>query len=371
MSKANLYINSKGYPVTRHSYSGSESFNFCARKYYLERVQGWSEKEQRSSREFGTALEKGVTFWHQHGEDTAGAVAEFQRRWAEFKDAPLTYTKSDLDWDRLNQTGTELVKLYALRYPTFPYVVNNPQDFQVETTFEVFPGTKLEGIEFLSYIDLLAQVKGSLESVIIDMKTAGKSVPELIALDPQLRSYAWHKKIYRVAWLWFYKRGRTISKGDTVTFLEPWAGFGPGQDAIVLSQDEFGVWVTDFADTVAEFNAISGKKKADEEARQAYLQAKGTHVPERVLTKQEVQYKEAIISQESAEDIGRSIKSDIVRIVNAKDADFYPMESGVRFPNEKCPHCAMRGICSGNNALRDTILTRKQMDELDFGKEGE
>lgn len=371
MTKANLYINSKGYAVNRHSYSGSESFNFCAQKYYLERVQGWSEREQRSSREFGTALEKGVTYWHQHNQDILGAVAEFQRLWAKFKEAPLTYTKSDLDWDRLNQTGTELVKLYALRYPTFPYVVNNPLDFQVETNFEVFPGTKLAGIEFTSYIDLLAQVKGSLESIIIDMKTSGKDVPELTVLDPQLRSYAWVKGIYRVAFLWFRKMGRTISKGDTVTFLEPWAGFKPGADAMVLAQDDFGVYVTTDESILLGLDQFVGKKKEVEAARQKYIEDNSSHIPERVLTKQQVQFKEVVISQQSADDIGRSIKNDIVRIVTAKENDFYPMESGVRFPNEKCPHCAMRGICSGNDKLRDMILIRKQKDELDFGKEEE
>src|ERR1019366_9444900 len=107
----------------------------------------------------------GITFYHQHRQDVIGAVAEFVRLWLESKDKPYTYTKSDLDWDRLNLTGQELIRLYAIRYPSFPYVVNNPQDFQVETNFEVFPDTKLAGIEFTSYIDLIAQLKGSFEPV--------------------------------------------------------------------------------------------------------------------------------------------------------------------------------------------------------------
>ena len=138
-----------------------------------------------------------------------------------------------------------------------------------------------------------------------------------------------------------------------------------------MAQDEFGVWVTDNAEALAGLDQFVGKAKATEAARQAYIETNSKHVPERALTKQQVQFKEAFISQESAEDIGRSIKNDIFRIVTAKENDFYPMESGVRFPNEKCPTCAMRGICSGNDKLRDLILIRKQMDELDFGKEGE
>ena len=371
--RPHLYINSKGYHVTRHSYSGSDSFNYCARKYYLERVQGWSDKTERSSTKFGIALEKAITFWHQRGQDEASAVLEFVRLWAEHKDKPYTYTKSDLDWDRLNLTGQELIRLYTIRYPSFPYIVVNPKlDFQVETNFEVFPGTKLAGIEFTSYIDLVAQIKGSKEPLIVDIKTSGKDVPEFTVLDPQLRSYAWVKGWSHVAFLWFRKTGRTISKGDTVTLLEAYAGLQPGDDAFVLAKDEFGVWVTQDQRVVDEIDAkFEGNSKAVKQARQEYVEAQSKHAPESAVTKQRVQFKMATITPESTEDIGRSIKRDIVNIASATEKDFFPMQSGVRFPNEKCPNCSMRGICSGKPELRDLLLVRKQLDEFDFGKESE
>lgn len=368
-----IYINSRGQKVTRHSYSGSDAFSFCPRKYYLERVQGWSDKTERSSTKFGIALEKAITFWHQHGQDQASAVLEFVRLWAEHKDKPYTYTKSDLDWGRLNLTGQELIKLYAIRYPSFPYTVVNPKlDFQVETNFEVFPGTKLAGIEFTSYIDLIAQIKGSKEPLIVDIKTSGKDVPEYTMLDPQLRSYAWVKGWSHVAFLWFRKTGRTISKGDTVTLLDAYAGFQPGDDAFVLAKDEFGVWITQDQRVVDEIDAkFEGNSKAVKQARQEYIEAQSKHAPESAITKQRVQFKMAVIPQDSIEDIGRSIKRDIVNIASATEKDFFPMQSGVRFPNERCPNCAMRGICSGKPELRDLLLVRKQLDEFDFGKESE
>ena len=378
--KPHLYVNSKGFEVRRHSYSGSDSYGFCPRKYYLERVQGWSEKSERSSTKFGTALEKAITFWHQHRQDTPAAVAEFVRLWAENTDAkraeqklsPLTYTKSDLDWDRLNLTGQELVKLYAIRYPTFPYVVNNPLDFQVETNFEVFPDTKLAGLEFTSYIDLIAQTKTTGRPLIIDIKTSGKDVPEFTVLDPQLRSYSWVKGYPNVAFLWFRKMGRAISKGDTVTFLEPYADLQPGDDATVVLVDDFGVWVTQNPQFIEEM-AIKfvGESKAVKIARQAYVEANFKHAPERAVTKQRVQFKSAVITSESSEDIGRSIKRDMINIVAANETEFWPQQSGVRFPNEKCPMCAMRGICADRPDLRDQLIERKQLDELDFGKESE
>jgi PD-(D/E)XK nuclease superfamily protein len=209
MSQAALYINSKGYAVTRHSYSGSESFGFCPRKYYLERVQGWSDKVDRAARHFGMAVEAGVTFWHQRGQDTAGAVAEFVRIWAEHKDKPYTYSKVEKDWETLNLNGQELIRLYTVLCPTRPYVVKNPRDvFQVQTNFEVFPDTKLAGIEFTSYIDLVAELKGSGDPLIVDMKTSGTGIPDLVVLDPQLRSYSWVKGWPNVAFEWFRKMGR-------------------------------------------------------------------------------------------------------------------------------------------------------------------
>lgn len=373
MSKAHLYINSKGYEVNRHSYSGGEAFHFCARKYYLERVQGWSEKQQRGASQFGIAIEKGVTFFHQHRLDAIGAVAEFTRLWAEHKDKPYTYTKVEGDWEKLNLSGQELVKVYTVLYPTFPYIVSDTKYFQVESNFEVFPGSKLAGIQFTAFIDLIAQIKDSFEPIIIDMKTSGKDIPELISLDPQLRSYAWVKSWSNVAFLWFRKCGRTMSKGDTVMLLEAGGGLKAGTEAILLAKDLLGGWyITENQRVVDEIDAkFVGKSKAVEEQRWAYITSNGVLVPERILTKQRVQFRQAVIPPESAEDIGRSIKQDIVNIATATEKDFFPMQSGVRYPNEKCPNCPMRGICSNNAELRDSLLTRNQRDEFDFSAEGE
>ena len=383
MSKAHLYINAKGYPVTRHSYSGGDAFNFCSRKYYLERVQGWGEKQQRAASQFGIALEHAIQFWHQHGQDTGAAVAEFVRQWAEHKDKEYIYSKPEKDWASLASSGCELVRLYALKYPTFPYIVLNPKDaFQVQTNFEVFPGSKLSGIEFTSYNDLLANIKKEQpqsmplfpiapdpgEEIIIDIKTSGKDIPDLLVLDPQLRSYAWVKERSLVAFLWFRKCGREISRGDKVTLLEPYAGIAAGTDAIVMATDEFGAYVAADEKLYDEMSRqFVGEAKAVKLARQAFVEGNAKHVVESALTKQRVQFRMARITPESAEDIGRSIKRDVINIAAANEKEFWPMQSGVRFPNEKCPNCAMRGICSGNPELRDALVERKQLDEFAFG----
>jgi hypothetical protein len=166
--------------------------------------------------------------------------------------------------------------------------------------------------------------------------------------------------------------GRTISKGDTATMLEPYAGLEPGAAVIVALKDDFGVWVTQSEQMITDMDLqFIGKSKAVELARKQYIEANMKFVPESALTKQRVQFKHAVISAESAEDIGRKIKQDIVSIVRANETDHWSMNSGVRFPNEKCPTCPMRGICADSPELRDMLLVRKQLDEFDFGKESE
>jgi hypothetical protein len=329
-------------------------------------VQGWSEKQERAASKFGIALEAGVTFWHQHRQDMANAVAEFQRLWMEHKDKEYIYSKPEKDWESLNKTGSELIRLYAIMYPTLPYVVNNPQDFQVQTNFEVFPGTKLAGIEFTSYIDLIAQLKAGGAPLIIDIKTSGKDIPELTVWDPQLRSYSWVKEYPNVAFLWFRKMGRTISRGDSATMLETYAGLAPGTEVTVMATDEFGLWVTTdekIYDTMT--TQFVGESKAVKAARQNYVEANSKHVIESALTKQRVQFKMAVITKDSADDIGRKIKHDVVNIIRANETEDWSMNSGVRFPDERCPMCAMRGICSNNPELRDALVTRKQVDEFE------
>jgi hypothetical protein len=372
-TKPILYVNAKGYNVTRHSYSGSETFSDCARKYYLQRVQGWVSREDRAARHFGIALEHGVTFWHQRGQNISTALAEFNRMWDEHAGKEYIYSKIEGDWARLRLTGQELLRLYAVRYPGMPYRVENPtQSFQVNVTFEVFPGTALAGLEFTGYIDLVAARKADGSPIIVDMKTSGKDVPELTVLDPQLRSYAWAKEWTWVAFLWFRKMGREISKGDRATMLEPYAGLEPGTAVTILGTDDFGVWVTTDSQVEEKMKELFvGKSKAVEAARLAYLEANGKHVQESALTKQRLQFREAYITPESAQDIGKSIKRDLISIETANRTDSWPMNSGVRFPHEKCPMCEMRGICSGNSELRDQLVTRKETDDLDFSLDSE
>ena len=73
---AYLYINSNGKEVRSHSYSAGSLFHECAQKYKLARLDGWKEREQRASQQFGIALEAAIKTYHEL--DLAEALVTFQ-----------------------------------------------------------------------------------------------------------------------------------------------------------------------------------------------------------------------------------------------------------------------------------------------------
>jgi PD-(D/E)XK nuclease superfamily len=394
-NKNALYINPKGYPVTRHSFSASDTFNFCPRKYELEKVSGWREREQRASTRFGIALENAWRFWHEHNQDIEAAVLHFVEEWNQYRpvtkeeyaamneadrkaaraNLDLVYSKADVDWWTLFQNGQEMLRLYALRYPTFPFEIRvEDHPFQVQMHKEMFPGDEeLEGIETWAYIDCIAHMKDTKdgEAVILDCKTSGKPIPDYIVLDPQLQTYAWITTIYLNGFLWFQKTNRAIEKGSEVSFL---AGSDAGKLGYVLGtyKDPLNInpneyWVTKNPELQAEMDKLfpSAKKSVEAlAAKQKWLEERTIHVPENFLTKQQVCARITKIPKKLADDQGESLGQDIVRIHEASQTGFFPQHGGVRFPNLKCPTCPMRGICAGDDKLRDTLLVREQSDDL-------
>ena len=377
MTKTALYINSKGYEVTRHSYSGSSEFNDCARRYYLHRVAGWQEREQSAAMEFGKALEYAITVFHVEGENLQLALEAFVDQWAPFwGHTELVYSKKHVSWENLKAVGQEMLRLYAIKYPNFPYTVENPEkSFQVQKNIEVFPGTNLAGIELTSYIDLIVKMKPasvdpSLEDdrTVLDMKVSSSHCPQLVSLDPQLRTYAWTTGIPTCGFLWFEICSRLLGVGDEVTFLgveDIHGKFRPGQKLFVLSEDfntiplvPESVYVVDDVKVVESLKAIKGQKASDKTARLDYITKNGVSVPVSALTVQSIEVRTATFSQASTEDMRKQVEQDIVRIVHASEQDFWPMQSGIRWPNDKCVTCCMRGICTGNDTLRDELVSR-------------
>lgn len=363
-----LYVNAQGREVKSHSFSGGDAFKFCPQKYKLSRIDGWQEKEKRASMEFGKALESAVQFHHENR--LSGGPEEFLRLWTKLKDAEVTYTATERDWESLALTGVELIKLYHLKLPTFPIDLSAPVRFQVKYFKELFPGTSLSGIEFVAWIDMVAKDKQSLNGQRFwDIKTSGVDLddtPGIIALDQQLRSYAWITGLPDGGFIWFQKVNRSLERGSSVHLLNNFEDYKAGQSAVVVKYKEADEGVPEETWIVREQAVIdnmlvqcgSGQKKAEKEARDAYIRTNGTRVDKSILTKQRVKAVTAHFPLSDQQEVAKQIGQDVAQIVFSNDENFFPKQGGVRYPNDKCSNCAYRGICLDNSELRDKMVER-------------
>src|SRR6266550_1428089 len=136
---AYLYINSKGNPWRKHSYSAGNTFDQSPYKYYLQKVLGWKERDNKARFMFGKALEEAVQYHHEH--DGVGAKEDFIQRWAVHKeDGNLSYTDVEKNWQTLNQMGTDMIRLYVAMQPKLPIPMGGRSVFQREYAKEVFQG---------------------------------------------------------------------------------------------------------------------------------------------------------------------------------------------------------------------------------------
>lgn len=365
-----LYINAKGYPVTRHSYSAGVEFMQWPYKYYLHRVLGWYEKDQNAAMIFGRAVEHGQMCFHLNG--GIGGVEAFEQYWSDFKDKPLVYKDKgcETNWESLNRAGREMMLLYALRQPTLPIPINTKQ-WQVELRREMFPNTRLAGIEVTSKLDIVTEVQ--CQRGIVDVKTAAKPIdtrPNVAACDAQLRLYSWAAGIPDVALLVFIKSGHELEKGASVALLQSAGPYSAGAEAVVaqvMKDTPSAILVPDGA-VLAAMNQAIGDKPTSKEglARKAsFLSQHGVTVPTSSLTRQKIQYVSGVVSSESAKEAGDIAGYQIAAIVNANEKKFWPNTAGIRWPNDMTRDPYFRAFVLKDEKFRDEWFERRDEDWLD------
>jgi hypothetical protein len=352
-----LYTSPKGnYPVTRHSYSAGQIFRGCARRYQLEKIKGYREKEKRAALEFGNCTEAAVKYFHEGGCKPSSGVDEFKRLWLGFKDnKELVYGDKEGDWSDLYRAGGEMLALYEIKWPTFGYF--NPK-FQKSFTKEVFPGTELAGLEFTAYTDILAETEDvdhtsspRTKLLVIDMKTSGAAPPKRLRLDAQLRSYAWVSGIPDVAFLWMQKNSSgSYKRGDRVSSLVD------GREWVVLAapQDSMCAYLIQPQDLEHFDKELEGLKgKALEQKKAEHLNSPAVHVHNLdAITKQRITFHRVRIPDDDAKQQGEIIGQEIADIHHANKRGVWPQTgAGVRWPNDRCNYCPMLGICDGDEAL--------------------
>ena len=390
-----LYINSKGQPWRKHSYSAGNTFDQSALKYWLQKIQGWKEKDNRASFLFGRALEESIQFHHDHNGE--GAVADFQSRWNAHKETKdLKYTKAEKDWDNLFSVGTDMIKLYIIRQPSLPIPLGGAAVFQREYAKEVFPGDPVYGeIEDAGKLDVVAYVDpahptlakldwrpeyGMLRPVIVDIKTAAVDFPEnpgMAAFDLQLRRYSWLSGIRDVSLLWFKKTSRNMQKGSSVTLLEDAGDYKAGDEAVVAKVDKDMIWVVKNDFMLGEMENAQGKNeggKTDQTnvAKQRafeWLQNNGRNVSVSAITKQRLQFNSGFVTLESANEAGEIAARQIVEIVNAwkkyKDTTPWPSGFGVRFPKNDLNDPYFRAFVLRDEQFKKEYFKKSDDETLD------
>jgi len=406
-----LYINSSGYEVRTHSFSGGDDYRFCPEKYRLKRLSGWNERELSAARLFGIDLEAGIRFFHEHDQDIAKTVEYFENRWDNAKELAVAtefsnetkqylrdggfknfkpgygvrYTQTEGSWAALRASGAEMLRLYALRFKDFSVDLARPK-FQLTYRKELFPGTEWAGVEFVAYIDMLAPSRTSLSERGVDIKTAGvplDTTPGMLALDQQLRTYAWVTGIPDWAFLWFVKTSRAIEKGSRITILE--GAHAKAEAVVALFQqgkeaepadpekprskpkdavpEELWVFLDDSLSEVMDKD-YGGQKKEEKEARYEFIKKHGILIPKEHVTKQRLQFVTAHIGLAEQQEAAQLVARDVAAIIQANEENFWPKLGSVRGMDKKCLNCPMRGLCLNNNEIRDKLIFRTD-DEWD------
>ena len=371
-----LYKSAAGREVNHASSSSIDTYRLCRRKFKLSRIDGWRQKDRKASLEFGKCIESAVQFYHDNGLKSGDATSEFQRLWAKWIDQTLKYTDQEADWRSLNTMGKEMTRLYEILLPTVP--IKNPK-WQLQFLKKLWPGTNLDDLEFMAYIDLLSTLDDGTR-ILVDIKTAKSMLsvtPGMMALDGQLRKYAWVSGINQVGFLNFVKaEPEGFKKGSNITLLEDVEIGGvseklkAGQQLVVAkfqAPKETVEWSMFVATEEVvrimdeELDKISGKgaKEAAALAVAKYItDGKLVKVNRDQITKTRLQFVRGTIPEEDLAEIGQQIGTDILAMKSANEAGFYSKDGGVRFPNNSCIFCEMNPICLGDKNRRDETLVQ-------------
>lgn len=391
-----LYINAKGKPWRKHSYSAGNTYDQCPLKYYLQKIMGWREKNTRARFELGRAFESAIQFYHENQGNRDGAIKHFLDKWEPFREnKELQYTRVERDWQTCVRIATDWLKLYAIRQPHLPIPLGGLSVFQREYAKEVFPGDPNYGeIEDAGKLDVIAYNApdhpmlpkliwkleyGAYRPVIVDIKTAGTDFPEqygIAAHDTQLRRYSWLSGIRDVALLWFVKKGLTIQKGYSVTLLEDAGSMKAGQEAVIAAVEEEGIWLLPNDFMVEEMERVQGKKNGRTEQtkeakarRDAWLKENATFTSEETVTKQRLQFNAGYVSIESAEDAGKIAQAQIVKIVNAWHTKTWTNTFGVRYPHDDRSDPYFRAFVMNDQMYRGQNFTKTDEEDDLFAED--
>lgn len=370
---AYLYINSRGKPWRKHSYSAGNRYDQCPYAYYLQKIQGWRERENKARFLFGRALEESIQWHHDH--EGIGALEDFQHRWAQHKDRKdLLYTATEKDWQTLNLDGQEMIMLYKIMQPKLPIPLGGCSVFQREIAKEVFPGDSNYGeIEDAGKLDIITYVQpdhpmlepitwnpqdGVYRPLIVDIKTSGVDFPEqagIASFDTQLRRYSWLSGIRDVALLVFKKTGRSLRKGSRVTLLGDVHNSGrlklwslkAGEEAFIAKTEGDISWIVRSESLIENFQEF------------------GLQAPNEILTRQRLQFLTGRVTEKSAMEAGEIAARQIVQIVNSWKNNSWPNTFGIRYPHDDRNDPYFRAFVLEDEMFKEQNFTKTDEENFD------
>lgn len=401
MSTPCLYVNPKGQPWRKHSYSAGLDFEQSPKKYYFKRVLGWRESDNKCSLKFGRALESALQFYHENKFEPDSGVTEFIRLWSLHKEETLKYTKKEKTWDNMLAVGTDMMKLYEIRRPSLP--VTDNAIFQREYEKEVFPNDENYGglidagkIDMISFPEpnhpMLPKIDwkpeyGLVRQVIVDIKTAGNDYPAIkgeCARDPQLRRYSWLSGIFTVGLVWFKKCSPSLKKKYSVTLLQDCEDLKAGDEAVVAQVLKDGtVYIVRNDYFIDQMHIAQGRKKNKagvekldttgeaEERRDLWLAKNATLVPVTSLTRQRLQFDSGLVSKESALEAGYIAGDQIQGIVNSWKRNVWPDKFKARPPHMDLNDSYYKAFSRNDEQFRKDNFTQVINDDLDLFTEDE
>jgi hypothetical protein len=179
-----------------YSYTQISQYLRCPRSYRYRYLDGWREKDNRASLQFGRCFEKALAALFA-GEDSAAVLF---KHWEAYQEAQVEYSKGD-NWERMFRQGVQLLE--RLAQDDRIQIAQPGQNMQVKL-IQSLPA----GNDFVAYVDAIGTLDG--KPSLLEWKTTTARYPEepegLLALDPQLICYSWISGISDVAVVAFVRK---------------------------------------------------------------------------------------------------------------------------------------------------------------------
>ena len=168
----------------------------CPRSYRYRYLDGWREKDNRASLQFGRSFEKALTAFFLKEDSEAALFKE----WGSQREAQLDYSPGD-SWERMLRQGIGFLQRLA---QDDRIRIHEPRaDMQVKLERSLS-----ESDGFVAYIDAIGSLDG--QPTLLEWKTTTARYPEepqgLLALDPQLICYSWMSGISDLAVVAFVRK---------------------------------------------------------------------------------------------------------------------------------------------------------------------